>query len=82
MRKSIVRLLKALPITITGLMGFDRAVVADGGVDIDEVDMRTMRSKKIPNLFLTGDILHIERPSGGFHYNFVGLLDMLQDKMF
>lgn len=66
MRKSIVRLLKDLPVTITGLMGFDRAVVADGGVDISEVDMRTMRSKVIPNLFLTGDMLHIERRSGGF----------------
>ena len=66
MRKQIVRLLKALPITISGLMGFDRAVVADGGVDIAEVDLKTMRSKKVSNLFLTGDMLHIERPSGGF----------------
>lgn len=66
MRKTIVKLLKGLPVTITGLMGFDRAVVADGGVDIDEIDMRTMRSKIISNLFLTGDIIHIERPSGGF----------------
>ncbi len=65
-RKALVRLLKALPITITGLMGFDRAVVADGGVPLDEIDMRTMRSKKISNLFLTGDLLHITRPSGGY----------------
>jgi predicted flavoprotein YhiN len=47
-------------------MGFDRAVVADGGVPLIEVDMKTMRSKKVPNLFLTGDLLHINRPSGGF----------------
>lgn len=65
-RKIITRLLKALPLTVAGLMGFDRAVVADGGVTLGEVDMRTMRSKKIKNLFITGDLLNINRPSGGF----------------
>jgi hypothetical protein len=65
-RKSLVSLLKALPLTVTGLMGFDRAVVADGGVDLNEIDMKTMRSKNFDNLFVTGDLLHIRRPSGGF----------------
>jgi predicted Rossmann fold flavoprotein len=65
-RKKIVHTLKALPVTITHLMGYDRAVVADGGVTLTEVDMRTMRSKKIENLSITGDLLHIKRPSGGF----------------
>lgn len=65
-RKSIVALLKALPVTITGLMGYDRAVVADGGVTLSEINMRTMRSKLFDNLFITGDLLHINRPSGGF----------------
>lgn len=65
-RKLITRVLKALPLTITGLMGFDRAVVADGGVPLEELDTKTMCSKKVPNLYLTGDLLHISRPSGGF----------------
>lgn len=65
-RKKIVRLLKALPLTVVGLMGFDRAVVADGGVPLSEIDTRTMRSKKVSNLFLTGDLLNINRPSGGY----------------
>lgn len=65
-RKSIVKLLKALPVTITNLMGYDRAVVADGGVHLNEVDMKTMRSRKYTNLFITGDLLNINRPSGGY----------------
>jgi predicted Rossmann fold flavoprotein len=65
-RKIIVRLLKALPVNISGLMGYDRAVVADGGLVIKEVDAKTMRSKKCDNLLVTGDLLHINRPSGGF----------------
>ena len=65
-RKKIVGLMKSLPLTIGGLMGFDRAVVADGGVPLTEIDTRTMRSKKLKNLFVTGDLLHINRPSGGY----------------
>jgi len=65
-RKCLAHLLKALPVTIEGLMGFDRAVVADGGVRLEEIDWKTMRSKKISNLFITGDLLDINRPSGGY----------------
>ncbi len=65
-RKQLIFTLKSLPVTIRGLMGFDRAVVADGGVDLFEVDTKTMRSKILENLFITGDLLHINRPSGGF----------------
>lgn len=65
-RKKIVHVLKALPVTITNLMGFDRAVVADGGVALEEIDMKTMRSKLYGNLYVTGDLLNINRKSGGF----------------
>lgn len=65
-RKLIGQTLKALPVAVTGLMGFDRAVVVDGGVALTEVENSTMRVRKIPNLFVTGDLLHINRPSGGY----------------
>jgi len=65
-RKNIIRLFKTLPVTITHLMGYDRAVVSDGGIPLDEVNTKTMRSKKIDNLFITGDLLHINRQSGGY----------------
>lgn len=65
-RKKLMHLLKTLPLTVTGLMGFDRAVIADGGVPLEEVDTKTFRSNKVSNLFITGDLLHVNRPSGGF----------------
>lgn len=65
-RKAIGRLLKALPVRINGLMGYDWAVVADGGVSLSEIENKTMRSKLYKNLFVTGDLLHVVRPSGGF----------------
>jgi len=64
-RKKLVKLLTELPVEVTGLMGLDRAVVADGGVPLGEIDTKTMRSKKIVNLFVTGDLLHVNRPTGG-----------------
>jgi predicted flavoprotein YhiN len=65
-RKNLAEMLKKLPLTVQGLMGFDRAVVADGGVVLKEIDNKTFRSKIIENLFVTGDLLHINRPSGGY----------------
>ena len=65
-RRELAELLKALPVSITGLMGFDRAVVADGGVPPSEIDTKTFRSLKLENLFIVGDLLHIRRPSGGY----------------
>ena len=65
-RRRLVELLKALPLTVTGLMGMSRAVVADGGVALHEMDMKTLRSKKCPNLFIVGDLLNIRRPTGGY----------------
>jgi predicted Rossmann fold flavoprotein len=65
-RRKIVDLLKAVPITVEGLMGLDRAVVVDGGVALSEIDMKTMRSKKFSNLYVTGDLLHLNRNSGGY----------------
>jgi len=65
-RRKIVDTLKALPVNVTHLMGYDRAVIADGGVVLSEIDTKTMRSKILNNLFITGDLLNINRPSGGY----------------
>jgi hypothetical protein len=65
-RRMLAKVLKALPVAVTGLMGFDRAVLADGGLHLSEVDTRTMRVKAYENLFVVGDVLHVRRPSGGY----------------
>ncbi|HEY5587660.1 MAG TPA: aminoacetone oxidase family FAD-binding enzyme [Candidatus Paceibacterota bacterium] len=65
-RSSIVKILKALPVTVVGLMGYDRSVVVNGGVELSEIDMKTMRSKLYENLYVTGDLLHLNRNSGGY----------------
>ncbi len=65
-RLAFVRKLKALILTPTGLLGVQKAIVSSGGVALTEVDFKTMQSQKIENLYLAGDILDFDRPSGGF----------------
>ena len=65
-RNMLVDLIKGMPLTITGTMGMDWAVISDGGIDLSEIDTKTMRSKIHSNLYFTGDVLNINRPSGGY----------------
>jgi len=65
-RKKLVKKLKNLQFEITGTLGMDKAVIADGGIVLEEVNFKNMTSKNFSNLYLLGDILNINRPSGGF----------------
>jgi predicted flavoprotein YhiN len=51
---------------VSGLLGKDKAVVSSGGVPLEEVDFKTMESKLISGLYIVGDVLNINRPSGGY----------------
>lgn len=60
------KILKAMPMTVTGLLGVKKAIVTSGGVALSEVDFKTMGSRLYSNLYLVGDVLNIDRPSGGY----------------
>lgn len=65
-RLELITLLKDIPLRVKGLLGANKAIVTSGGVVLDEVDFKTMRSRLYSNLYLVGDILNIDRPSGGY----------------
>lgn len=65
-RSELAHFLKQIPLTISGLMDPEHAVIADGGVDLTEIDTKTMHSKVLENVFIIGDLLHIRRPTGGY----------------
>ncbi|MFA6297450.1 MAG: NAD(P)/FAD-dependent oxidoreductase [Candidatus Paceibacterota bacterium] len=65
-RLRLVTLLKDIPMHIDKLLGVEKAIISSGGVSLEEVDFKTMRSRISPNIFLVGDILNIDRPSGGY----------------
>jgi predicted Rossmann fold flavoprotein len=65
-RKKLRSYLKQIPLSVKGLLGADKAVISSGGVVLEEIDFRTMESKLIPHLHIVGDLLNINRPSGGY----------------
>jgi len=65
-RNKLVKNIKSIPINVTGFKGYGKSIVADGGVALKEIDWKTMQSLKILNLSITGDLLDIRRPSGGY----------------
>ena len=65
-RKKLVTLLKAIPLNASGLLGASKAIVSSGGVALEEVNFKTMQSRLIPGLYLVGDVLNVDRPSGGY----------------
>ncbi len=66
-RLRLVSLMKNLELTLTGLRGFGEAIVTQGGVDVKEVNPSTMESKKVKNLFFTGEVLDVDAVTGGFN---------------
>ena len=66
MRISLIENIKNLKININGLLDENDAIIADGGVDLKEIDFKNMQSKVIKNLYIVGDLLNIDRPSGGY----------------
>lgn len=65
-RFALIEKLKRFDLRVEGLLGFDKAIITSGGLDLSEVDFKTMGSKLYDNLFFAGDILDFDRPSGGF----------------
>jgi predicted Rossmann fold flavoprotein len=65
-RRKILATLKGLTMQISGLLGTDKAIVTSGGVVLTEIEPKTMQSRIHPNLYLVGDMLNIDRPSGGY----------------
>lgn len=66
-RKKIINLLKEFNLEIYGLAGYERAMLTSGGVKLNEVDPKTMKSKLIDNLYFAGEILDLAGPTGGFN---------------
>ena len=65
-RKSLLNNLKDIQLPVAGLLGEEKAVASAGGVSLEEIDFKTMESKLVPGLYVVGDVLNINRPSGGY----------------
>lgn len=66
-RKKILHLLKEFSLEVKSLADYSKANVTSGGVELSEVDPKTMGSKLIDNLYFAGEILDLDGPSGGYN---------------
>ena len=59
--------LRHFKVEITSTKGFDNSQVCNGGVKLDEIDIKTMESKKIKDLYIVGELLDITGNCGGYN---------------
>jgi predicted Rossmann fold flavoprotein len=64
----LLELLIRCPFKIKGKTTFKEEFVTCGGVDLAEVNMETLESRKIKNLFFAGEVLNIDGETGGFNF--------------
>ena len=67
-RRELLLALKGLEIPISSSLGFDKAEVTAGGLALGEVDPKTMQVRRHPGLFVTGELLDVDGPIGGFSF--------------
>ena len=66
-RENLVKMLSSNKMEVTKVGSFEMAMVTRGGVAIDEVNSKTMESKKVSGLYLVGEILDIDGDTGGYN---------------
>lgn len=66
-RKMLINIIKNFDLTLTGLRGFNEAIITHGGINVKEIDPGTMESKIIKNLFFAGEIIDVDAVTGGFN---------------
>ena len=66
-REKLVKTLAWTPFTIIGHDGFKQAMITRGGVELNEIDSKTMQSKIVEGLFFCGEVVNIDGPCGGYN---------------
>ena len=66
-RLRFVRLIKDFTMTLTGLRGYNEAIITKGGVSVKEIDPGTMESKLVHDLYFAGEVLDLDAVTGGYN---------------
>lgn len=66
-RRNLVELLKNFEVNINGFRPIEEAIVTAGGINVKEIDPKTMESKLIRNLYFAGEIIDVDAYTGGFN---------------
>ena len=66
-RHRLVNLLKNFEVTIKGFRPIDEAIITSGGINIKEINPKTMESKLVEGLYFAGEIIDVDAYTGGFN---------------
>ena len=66
-REKLIKTLAWTPLTVTGHEGFKNAMITRGGVELKEIDSKTMQSKIVLGLYFCGEVVNIDGPCGGYN---------------
>ncbi len=66
-RHFLASLLKAVPLRITAAYAIDTALVTSGGVNVREINPKTMESRRLPGLYFAGEVLDVDGVTGGYN---------------
>ena len=66
--QKIIENLCCCRMNVTGKSTFKEEFVTAGGVDLKEMNFKTMKSKKLPNFYISGEVLNIDAVTGGFNF--------------
>ncbi len=66
-RRGLAHLLKNIKLTVSGIRDYNEAIITKGGISVNEINPKTMESKKVPGLYFTGEVLDIDAMTGGFN---------------
>lgn len=66
-RQKLVRILKHFSIEIEGFRDISEAIITSGGINVKEINPKTMESKLIKNLYFAGEIIDVDAYTGGFN---------------
>ena len=66
-RMELIKLLKEFEVTIKGFRKIEDAIITSGGINVKEVNPKTMESKKVQGLYFAGEILDVDSYTGGFN---------------
>ncbi len=64
---TLVKLIKNLTLTLTGLRGFNEAIITQGGVSVKQINPTTMESKLVKNVYFVGEVIDVDAVTGGFN---------------
>ena len=66
-REKLIKTLAWTPLTVIGHEGFKNAMITRGGVELKEIDSKTMQSKLVSGLYFCGEVVNIDGPCGGYN---------------